>query len=118
MLAYTEVRSILEEVECPPYQITLFRLRDHEDVWYLQVRKRRKDIDTGEYGWGYGAKYFISPHSTPEEIRQRALKACIDFSEHETREAFLWKGRRIFGPHLDHQRLWEAAEDTVKREKQ
>jgi hypothetical protein len=32
------------------------------------------------------------------------------YEEHECREFFKWRGRAIFGPHVDSDALWEVAE--------
>lgn len=115
-LAFEEAKQIVAECACDPYILRLDRLRNHQDVWFIQASKIRRDVVTGERELGSGAKYLVSPHATPEEVRQKALAACIAFAEHEVREAFLWKGRQIFGPHMDRQKLWEAAEVIVTRE--
>lgn len=117
MLTYNECVDILDECRCEPYQIGIyhFKRRANDEGWYLQVRKWRKDVDSGDMGWGNGAKLYVSPYSTPEELRQKALGACIAYAEHEVREAFTWRGRQIFGPHMDHDLLWEAASKKVKR---
>ena len=38
---------------------------------------------------------------TKSEIVQTALMAVLAAEEHETREAFLYRGQRIFSPHYD-----------------
>lgn len=115
-LTFEEAKHIVSECDCHPYTLRFEHLRDHRDVWYIQVSKIRRDVVTGEQGVGSGAKYLVSPHSTPEEVRQKCLAACIVFAEHEVREHFLWRGRQIFGPHMNHQKLWEAATEEVTRE--
>lgn len=111
------VKEILEGVRCEPYIIEAFPFHgnpENKDI-YLQVRKWRADTHTREMGWGRGAKYYISEHALPSEVAQRAIRACLDFAEHEIREAFQYRGRRIFGPHLNHDLLWKIAEEEERR---
>ena len=115
-LTFDDVVAIVLECQCQPYVIDV-RLHSSGE-FYLQATHYRRCRDTGRFGWGKGGKYYVSPYSTPEEIRQKALAACIAYAEHEVRERFLWRGRAIFGPHLRHETLWEAAEDTVKRDEE
>lgn len=46
-----------------------------------------------------GRKWYISPYMTDGEILQTIFKAILTYDEHEIREKFLFKGKRIFGPH-------------------
>lgn len=52
-------------------------------------------------------RWLLSPDMTDSEIVSTAFKCAITSMEHRTREHFLYKGRRIFGPHFD-------VEDLVK----
>lgn len=111
------VQAILLQIHCPPYYFRLTTINTLEEpVIHLQACKDRIDVDTGKMSVGKGAKHHVSFHATREEIVQKALKACIEFAEHDVREHFTWRGKRIFGPHLSHDRLWEIAGETVKRE--
>ena len=108
-----DVEELLEEVECSPYQLRVIHIGANS--FAIQATLERVDIDTGEKSLGTGGKYYVSPFSTREEIIQKCLAACLAYAEHEVREHFKWKGRRIFGPHMSHDRLWEIAEETVAR---
>lgn len=60
-------------------------------------------------GYQEGRKWLLEEGMTDTEIVLTALKAIITFEEHEAREAFRYKGARIFGPHLDLDSLREFA---------
>lgn len=60
-------------------------------------------------GYQQGRKWLLEDEMTDTEIVLTALKAVITFEEHEAREAFRYKGARIFGPHLDLDALREFA---------
>ena len=112
MLTETQLDALLSDVECEPYKI---RKGPMDDGWFIQVTKWRKCCDTGEMGWGHGGKLYVSPHSTVSEVVQKCLGACIAFAEHETREAFKWDGKRIYGPHILADSLWTVADMTESR---
>lgn len=46
-------------------------------------------------------KWALSPAMTKSEIVQTAFKLCMTSMEHRVREAFRYKGARVFGPHFD-----------------
>lgn len=60
-------------------------------------------------------KWYISEHATDSEILQTMLKVALTSAEHEVREAFLYRGRPIYGPHLSKDQLWELAEHEDHR---
>lgn len=73
---------------------------------YLQVKFDAADT---RYGGALehqsGRKWFLSPHMTRSEIVTTALKAVLTAVEHEARESFRYRGRAIFGPHFDVEKL-------------
>lgn len=73
--------------------------------FYLQVRLT--DAEGKKYT---GRKWRLSNFMTRSELVQTALGAILACEEHETREAFRWRGRAIFGPHFDVHALWLASE--------
>lgn len=84
--------------------------KDAEGRWYYQVHCKRPDAYTGEVGWGYGGKAYLSPHANEAELVRTAFALFKAYDEHEVREGFRWKGRAIFGPHISVEALWEASE--------
>ncbi len=82
---------------------------------YLQIQCYRRDVVTGEMGLGFGGKARISTHATDSEIVQTAFGLYKSYVEHEARETFEWRGRRVFGPHIDVRALWQAAPRTDAR---
>lgn len=125
MSRWEEIYKLISEVTCEPFVfhfscIDCVRTGDgfyHCDnlyhVWYVQAKVWRKDTTTDKFEWGAGSKRFISPHATNGEIVKSCFVVARDFAEHEVREAFQWKGRRILGPHLDIDALWSVA-DTLE----
>lgn len=83
---------------------------------YMQVFCFRKDTVTGEWGWGKGGKFYLSPHMTDQEIVQNAFGLFKAYEEHECREFFKYKDKRIYGPHISLEALLEVADKTTYRE--
>ncbi len=84
--------------------------------WYMQV----EFTVPGEYGFTpdtvwRGRKWLLSQHMTEGEVVQTALMACLAAEEHEAREAFRYKGKALFGPHLSVGRLLEMADEVEVR---
>ncbi len=63
-----------------------------------------------------GRKWRLSQHMKKSEIVQTALKAVLTAEEHEAREQFLYKGKAVFGPHIDVDALWEVCETLDARD--
>lgn len=84
--------------------------------FYMQIECDRPDTFTGVMGVGRGGKSYLSPYMTNSEIVQRALGLGLSYVEHEFREGFTYKGKRIYGPHLDVEALWEIADRLDIRE--
>src|SRR5215467_3075651 len=77
---------------------------------YIQVLCERPDTYTGEYGTGRGGIRIINPGQSDSSIVRTIFAAFLAYEEHEVREAFTYKGKRIFGPHLDIDALVEVAD--------
>lgn len=89
-------------------------------VWgryYFQITYWRKDVITGEMGYGYGGKAYLSEHASDSELVQTIFGLYKGYWEHEARETFKWRGRRVFGPHISTEALWEVAKRVDVRAK-
>jgi hypothetical protein len=106
-------KTFLQDVRCDGFD---FRVGgEGTDIW-LQVTSILPDMDTGEKKIQRGRKWRLSAYMTKSEVVQTALMAVIAFMEHEIRERFFYKGKRIFGPHLDIDTLVAVSDSTSKRE--
>lgn len=84
--------------------------------FYYQIAFWRQDVITGEWGTGYGGKAYLSPHASDSELIQTIFSLYKGYWEHEARETFKWKGRRIFGPHISAAALWQVARQVDLRQ--
>jgi hypothetical protein len=76
---------------------------------YFQIRCWRRDAITGDMGFGYGGKAYLSEHATDSELVGTIFGLYKAYVEHEARETFQYRGKRIFGPHIKVDALWEVA---------
>lgn len=89
-----------------------YALETGEDDYgvFVQVLCRRPDAVTGEVKLGRGGKRYLRYDQTDGQIVRVVFGALLAYEEHEWREAFLYRGKRIFGPHLDIEALVEVAD--------
>lgn len=69
-----------------------------------------EDVYTGIEEPQVTRKWLLSPFMSDSEVVQTVFKLCATSFEHRLREHFLYKGRRIFGPHFDVEDLWRLCE--------
>ena len=84
--------------------------------WYIQVECDRPDSFTDLLGVGRGGKGYLSPHMIPGEIVRKAFGLFAAYEEHECREFFTYKGKRVFGPHISIDALLEVADQVEARD--
>lgn len=84
--------------------------------YYFQISCYRKDVVTGEMGYGRGGKAYLSEFASDSELVQTIFGLYKGYWEHEARETFEWRGRRVFGPHISTEALWDIAERTDARQ--
>lgn len=59
---------------------------------------------------GRGGKAYLSEHMTVSELTRTAFGLFRAYEEHECREFFKWRGKAIYGPHIEVLSLWEVAD--------
>lgn len=102
----TRVKKLVAEVQCDPYD---YVARDiAEGVVVIQAEMWRKDMITGEYGWGQGGEYVVRTSTPDDVIIKICLRASLDYAEHEVREGFKWRGKAVCGPHVSLESIWES----------
>lgn len=118
MKTYEQVEALVNDIAAnycgKPFNI---RLGDHGDGrWWLQVGMNRPNTyRPDEVIDGWGGKAYVSPHSTDDEIVKKVFGLIMAYVEHETREGFMFKGKRIFGPHITLEALMSVADETAHR---
>lgn len=80
-------------------------------VLYLQASWMEVCSVYGHQKTQYSRQWMLHPNMTKSEVIQTAFKLCLTAAEHEVREAFKYKGARIFGPHFDVEALVGICDD-------
>jgi hypothetical protein len=103
MKTLSELEFLIAQIKYKPgWRITVHGTPGN---FYLQIRFESEDPTTRVVGEQSGRKWFLSPHMTDGEVVQTALMAVLAAEEHEAREFFTYRGRAIFGPHFNLQKL-------------
>jgi hypothetical protein len=97
------ILDLIKIVEDVTYKDWDFVVTTNHGVPYLQVQFHADNERQ------FGRKWLLSYHMTKSEVVSTALKAVLTAEEHEARENFRYKSRRIFGPHFDVDTLVEIA---------
>jgi hypothetical protein len=108
-----DFQKLLSEVHCEPYRFEIVtKGNDH----FLLARYDEADVLNGEPSVQTTRKWYLSPFMTKSEFVQTCLKCVLTSMEHRAREAFEYKGKRIFGPHYDVDALHSVCDKTDVRE--
>jgi hypothetical protein len=92
-ISYKEGWSILTTNRATPDSLQEFILI----YWKFDA----PDVKTGLIETWTSRKYYISPYMSDSEIIQTAFLAAKVAEEHEILEAFKYKGKTLFSPHMD-----------------
>lgn len=82
---------------------------------YLQAWYMEDDTVTGKLEKQHTRRWLLSPEMTKSEIVATAFKCVITSMEHQAREWFTYKGRAIYHPHHDVDKLLEICETREER---
>jgi hypothetical protein len=96
------VRSILSRISYKPdTEFVVGPVRGH--AGYLQHVQYLPDCNNPGGGLTpqKGRKFLISSHAVTSEVLNTALLAVLLFEEHEAREHFMYRGKKLYGPHID-----------------
>lgn len=80
------------------------------DAWLLQVAYEEPDVDTGAMTTQRSREWLIRPSMSESEVVRTAYAAVTRSYMHVVAENFTYKGKRVFGPHVDVDALLEASE--------
>lgn len=106
-----EMDAVLACVEFKDYSLTIHCGADDSNP-YLQGSYLDYDYYKKADELQFTRKWNVSQHMTKSELVQTAFKLCMTSFEHRCREAFKYKGKRIYGPHFDADALWAICKDA------
>jgi hypothetical protein len=101
-LSADEVRAILAKVR---FRGLEFCVSETADGFFLRLHGPAGDADSGQPASQLGRRWHLARDATQSEIVRTAFKAVLTWLEHEAREFFTYQEARVFGPHLDVDRL-------------
>lgn len=109
-------RRLLEDVKYLNYE---WEVREDPDLLkqglghgiLIRARYLDADIYTGKEEMQYTAWASISIQSGLSRVVSGAMKLALTSAEHRCREAFTFKGRRVFGPHFAIEDLYDLCQD-------
>jgi hypothetical protein len=79
------------------------------DSYHVAASYDEPDVLSGEDAVQTTRWWPINPEWTKDQIVQTLFKCVLTSHEHRVREHFLYKGRPVFGPHFELDKLWEIA---------
>ncbi|WNM70141.1 hypothetical protein [Myxococcus phage Mx1] len=97
-LAKQDVEAVVQNIKFRDWE---FRVLAKGDGFLLQIRFMAPDSVTGKVELQSCRKWYLSAHSTRNEIVRTAWKAVLAAIEHEAAEDFKYRGVAIMNPHLD-----------------
>lgn len=99
-----DVREILENLNFAKYSCIdmgwRYEVEVHNGFYFIRTSFQRKDINSGEFGPGWG-RWHTTPvaGATETSIVMTAWVAVKMIVEHELLEGFEYKGKKVFNPH-------------------
>ena len=112
-----QIEQIINDVQFELQARYRFLVTLRGSAMLLYATYNEPDINTGVIELQTTRKWWISEHSTETEVVQTILKCVLTSTEHRTREAFIYKSKRCFGPHIDVAAHIVAADSADVREK-
>ncbi len=110
-----QMQSIISDITLPD-KMRVRLIDSNTGPIHVQVGMERPDTYTGNIEMGWGGKAFVSAFCTDDELVKKVFGLALAYSEHELRESFKYRGKRVFGPHISLAALMEAADHTTYRD--
>jgi hypothetical protein len=104
--------QLTEIVDAIGYKDGWKLLLRHDGRYYLQWQFTTPDYQIEgqpQTSWK-SRKWYLSEYMTEGEVVQTAMAAAIRAEEHEAREAFTYKERFVFNPHISIDAMLEVCD--------
>lgn len=103
-LELSDVKEILGNINFAKYScIDMgwdFEVKEVEGFYFIRTSFKRKDINTGEFGTGWGRWNTAPAVGASETSIVMTAWICVDqVVRHELLEGFEYKGKKVFNPH-------------------
>lgn len=104
MQTMESIKAIVDNISYNDWTIRLDRYADNGPP-YVQILFMDKDRITGNLEQQRCRKWVLSFFMTDSEVVRTTFQAIQQAALHEVQEAFKYKGKRIFNPHMDYDAL-------------
>lgn len=102
------VRAIAQHVDYrPDYE---WEIEQTDGGVYVELLHWRPDALDGHMDWGRSGRRYLSPDMTISQIVRALFGLALGYEEHEVREFFRYRGKQVFGPHIDVEALVDVAD--------
>lgn len=103
-LTLEDVKKILSDINFAEYScIDMnwdFEVKESNDLYLIRTSFKRKDIDNGKFGTGWGRWHTTPiPYATETSIVMTAWVCVKMIIDHELLEGFEYKEKKVFNPH-------------------
>ncbi len=105
-LTLATLQQILDEIR---FDACRFHAAPLDDGFLLHLSSTLPCAATGQPAEFTGRKWHIPASSSRGDVVRTALKAALTWAEHETRERFTYRGKPVFAPHADPDRLFQLS---------
>lgn len=116
LLGWDDLCNLWKDVECLPFEFEigchacgLVCKGDPDHLWFVEACLKRLDTDTQQWGRGRGGRIYFDQTTSYDTVVKRFFVAARDYGEHEVREAFKLRGKKVLGPHTPIEKLVEVA---------
>lgn len=113
-LTKAEIEVIVSDIGFNDWK---FRVDESNGRVYVQIQFYDSCSITGEPQLQKCRKWFLSEWMVKQEVVRTCWKAVEAAVVHEAQEQFKYKGRAIYGPHIDPDALWKVARQVDYRGK-
>lgn len=116
---YDQMQEIIDDTEYRGARGQKYTYELSQDVdgdVFVTLVVTRPETFSGEISDGRTWRRQLTTAMSESQIVKLLFGMGKDYDEHECREGFTYKGRRVFGPHIDIAQMWAIAERYEQRE--
>lgn len=107
-MTFEQIQKVLSDIKYKNWFIELYATPKYN----IRLSWFDDDSVTGKRELQLSREWYLNPEGiTPDAIVQTVFKAIQNAEEHEVKEKFKYKGKRVFNPHLKLDYLLEVCEN-------
>lgn len=107
-MTFEQIQEIVSNIKYKNWYVEVFAMPKYT----VRVSWFDADINTGKRELQISREWFLDPKTLTEDMIVSTVFKCIHNAEdHEVRENFKYKGKRIYDPHISLKTLMERCDD-------